>query len=122
MRVYSIKDPIYKELYKVFIGDDCQELVTRSGVNMNKPFNGLTGEADGFTAICFLENDERITTNFNTIVHEAQHAMQFTFTARGVSIEVDNHEHVAYYVAWLADELLKIVLKHDKHRKTSNTE
>jgi len=122
MKTYSIKDYTYNQLYKVYIGDDPEELIKKSGICVDQPFRAATGEIDDHIALCFLEENEHFSANINAIVHEAYHAMFYAFTSRGVTIEDENHEHVAYYLGWLTEQLYYTIYKHDKRRKTSNTE
>lgn len=125
MRVYSIKDKLYQITYKIYIGDDEEELVKRSGVNLSdNSFTGFTSIVDDHIVLGFVEQ-EGFTTGLNTIVHEAFHAMFYTFTIKGLKIETTHHEHVSYYLGWLVDEIWKIVQKHERNnnnREKSNTE
>ena len=120
MKTYLIKDPIYNALYKVYIGDDCQQMVDKSGVRTDKPFWGVVGEVDGNLAICFLRDE--LPISINVIAHEAYHGMYFLFSSLNIAIDTEEHEHVAFYVGWLTEQLWNIALKYERIRETSTTE
>jgi hypothetical protein len=123
MRIYSIKDKLYQITYKIYIGDDEDELVQKSGANVEGNFDAFTWSDDRSITIAFVEYEGQ-KIGIDLVAHEAYHAMHFLFTSRGVSIENKQHEHVAYYLGWLVGELWNIIQKHEQHknRERNNTE
>lgn len=125
LRTYSIKDKLYGVTYKIYIGDDEEELVHKSGANLPcTDFTGFTCIVDNHIVIGFVEQEGYVTA-LNTLTHESFHAMFYTFSIKGITIETAQHEHVAYYLGWLVSELWNIIQKHERNnnnREKSNTE
>jgi hypothetical protein len=114
-KLFTITDPIYKNVFGVFVGYSWLEL--RSYIKENqphllekidkdKPGIGLYqdfDEKDGSKSrIIWLE-----TADKSVMVHEIFHAMSHSLRQRGMKLSDESEEAWAYYFEYLFDQINK---------------
>jgi hypothetical protein len=73
----------------------------------------LTLAHDGTTCYTILLDFESLAgpITHGTLSHEALHAVNMLFKARGISYSLDDDEHAAYLLTWITDMIYAALIK-----------
>lgn len=107
----TIKIPIYFGKLILILTEDFEDVNKKYSFTINPKNTG---------AIAFhsKERNEFIIAlkdvKWSTISHEAIHIMNYMFLDRDISLDRENDEPQAYFVAWVVNEVEKFLKKHKK--------